>query len=144
MIKFEDVPLELNNNQQADYNVAKTYYDQLVTHIHYVREYGKLLNIPADQLVIHDLSKFSPAEFPFYAQYFHGGKRDKGSKPSKARSGSGTIVRRCVQQLEQAGYVKKIKGKGRMMTPKGQKFMDNTAFEVKSQIISNYPGLEKY
>jgi len=74
----------------------------------------------------------------------YGGKRDKGSKPSKARSGSGTIVRRCVQQLEQAGYVKKIKGKGRMMTPKGQKFLDNTAYEVKSQIVSNYPGLEKY
>jgi small subunit ribosomal protein S19e len=74
----------------------------------------------------------------------YGGKRDKGSKPSKARSGSGTIVRRCVQQLEQAGYVKKIKGKGRMMTPKGQKFMDNTAHEVKSEIVSSYPGLEKY
>ena len=74
----------------------------------------------------------------------YGGKRDKGSKPSKARSGSGTIVRRCVQQLEQAGFVKKIKGKGRIITPKGQKFMDNMAYEVKSQIVSVYPGLEKY
>lgn len=74
----------------------------------------------------------------------YGGKRNRGSKPSHARGGSGTIVRRCVQQLEQVGYVTKIKGKGRIITPKGKKFMDNTAYEVKSQVVSSYPGLEKY
>ena len=42
----------------------------------------------------------------------YGGKRDRGSKPYKARSGSGTITRRALQQLENAGYVTKIKGKG--------------------------------
>jgi small subunit ribosomal protein S19e len=74
----------------------------------------------------------------------YGGKRRRGSKPPKARAGSGTVVRRCVQQLEQAGYVTKIKGKGRVITPKGQKLLDNNAYEVKSAIVSSYPGLEKY
>jgi small subunit ribosomal protein S19e len=74
----------------------------------------------------------------------YSGKRRRGSKPPKARAGSGTIVRRCVQQLEQAGFVTQIKGKGRIITPKGQKFMDNNAYDVKSKIVSSYPGLEKY
>lgn len=74
----------------------------------------------------------------------YGGKRDRGSKPYKARSGSGTIARRALQQLEKAGYVSVIRGRGRVITPKGRTFMDNTANEVKNKISSNYPGLEKY
>lgn len=74
----------------------------------------------------------------------YGGKRDRGSKPYKARSGSGSIVRRAVQQLEVAGYVKKIKGKGRVLTPKGRSFLDNTSHEVVKNIGAYYPGLEKY
>jgi small subunit ribosomal protein S19e len=74
----------------------------------------------------------------------YGGRRDRGSKPYKARKGSGTIARRAVQQLEAAGYVKKVKGKGRMLTPKGQAFMDNTAYEVLKQIDAAYPELKKY
>ena len=57
----------------------------------------------------------------------YGGKRNRGSKPYKARSGSGSIVRRALQQLEKAGYVSKIKGKGRVLTPKGRSFFDNTS-----------------
>ena len=74
----------------------------------------------------------------------YGGKRNRGSKPYKARSGSGTIVRRCVQQLETAGYVTRIKGKGRVITPKGQAFLDNAAKDVVGQVNSSYPGIERY
>jgi small subunit ribosomal protein S19e len=74
----------------------------------------------------------------------YGGKRDRGSKPYKARSGSGTIVRRALQQLEKAGYVSVIKGQGRAITPKGRSFMDNIANELKNKISTYYPGLEKY
>lgn len=74
----------------------------------------------------------------------YGGKRDRGSKPYKARSGSGTIVRRCVQQLESAGYVTRIKGKGRVVTAKGQSFLDNVAKDVVSQLSSSYPGIDRY
>ena len=74
----------------------------------------------------------------------YGGKIDRGSKPYKAKSGSGTIVRRAVQQLEKAGYVGKIKGKGRIITPKGRSFLDNTSNEVIKNIETYYPGLKKY
>jgi len=74
----------------------------------------------------------------------YGGKRDRGSKPYKARSGSGTVTRRAVQQLEKAGYVTKIRGKGRIMTPKGRSFMDNASKEVLNQVKDTYPELEKY
>jgi len=74
----------------------------------------------------------------------YGGKRDRGSKPYKARSGSGSIVRRALQQLEKAGYIKKIKGKGRTLTSKGVSFLDNTANEVIKETSDYYPGLEKY
>ena len=74
----------------------------------------------------------------------YGGKRDKGSKPYKAKRGSGTIVRRAVQQLEKAGYVARIKGKGRVLTPKGRSFLDNTSHEVMKNIQEVYPELKKY
>ena len=74
----------------------------------------------------------------------YGGKRNRGSKPYKARSGSGTIVRRALQQLEKAGYVTKIKGKGRALTPKGRSFLDNASHEVMKDVGSYYPELKKY
>lgn len=74
----------------------------------------------------------------------YGGRRDRGSKPYKARSGSGTIVRRAIQQLEKAGYITKIKGKGRTLTPKGRSFLDNTSKEVMKEVGEYYPELKKY
>ena len=74
----------------------------------------------------------------------YGGKRDRGSKPYKARGGSGSIVRRALQQLEKAGYVTKIKGKGRTLTSKGRSFLDNTSQEVKKNVEAYYPELKKY
>lgn len=74
----------------------------------------------------------------------YGGKKDNGSKSYKARLGSGTITRRAMQQLETAGYVRKIKGKGRSITPEGRQFMDATAQDVLKQVKKHYPSLEKY
>ena len=59
-----------------------------------------------------------------------GGSRDRRVKPYKARKGSGSIVRKALQQLESAGLVTAIKGKGRQITAKGQSFLDNTAHEI--------------
>jgi small subunit ribosomal protein S19e len=74
----------------------------------------------------------------------YGGKRNRGSKPFKAKSGSGSIIRRALQQLEKAGYVTKIKGKGRVLTPKGKSFLDNTSNEVMKEVETYYPELKKY
>lgn len=74
----------------------------------------------------------------------YGGNRDRGSKPNKAMMGSGSVVRRAIQQLEKAGYVTKIKGKGRALTSKGRSFLDNTADEVLKSVEASYPDLKKY
>lgn len=74
----------------------------------------------------------------------YGGKHDKGSKPHKAKSGSGSITRKALQQLEKAGYVNKVRGKGRILTPKGRKLLDNTAYEIQQQLLTQYPSLKKY
>jgi len=74
----------------------------------------------------------------------YGGKKNRGSKPYRARSGSGTIVRRALQQLEKSGYVSKIKGKGRTLTPKGRSFLDNASNEVMKEVVDYYPELKKY
>jgi small subunit ribosomal protein S19e len=74
----------------------------------------------------------------------YGGNRDRGSKPNRARGGSGAIARTIVHQLEKAGYVAAIKGKGRILTSKGRSFLDNTAHEVIQELTSVHPELKKY
>lgn len=73
-----------------------------------------------------------------------GGNVDRGSKPSHARGGSGSIVREAIQQLENAGLVAKMKDKGRVVTPEGQRLLDNTAHEVKHRLLAQIPELGKY
>jgi len=73
-----------------------------------------------------------------------GGPKDRGSKPYKARKGSGSIVRVSLKQLEAAGLVVK-KGKvGRIISPKGQSYLDNMANKVKQDIVKDMPELKKY
>lgn len=74
----------------------------------------------------------------------YGGSYNRGSKPSKARKAGGSIVRRAVQQLEKAGYVTRVKGKGRVLTGKGRSFMDNASKDVMKNVKDYYPGLDKY
>jgi small subunit ribosomal protein S19e len=72
------------------------------------------------------------------------GPKNRGSKPNKTMSSSGSIVRKAIQQLEALEYVKAVKGRGREITPKGRKLMDNMAHEVLKDIISTHPELGKY
>ena len=74
----------------------------------------------------------------------YGGKQDKGSKPYKAKGGSGSIVRNSLQQLEKAGYVTKMRGRGRSLTSKGQSFLDNIAHDTMNNLVNTQPELKKY
>lgn len=74
----------------------------------------------------------------------YGGTRDRGSKPNKARLGSRSIVRAALQQLESAGLVASIKGKGRTITGAGKKLLDNSAHEVAKELETKIPALAKY
>jgi len=63
-----------------DYHIDKdilgAFLDSLVAHIAYVREAGVKLGVAHQQLVQHDLSKFSLEELPYYARNFFGDKAD--------------------------------------------------------------------
>lgn len=59
----------------------------------------------------------------------YGGRKNRGVKPERFKKGSGNIIRKVLQQLEAAGFVKKSK-KGRKITPQGQKYLDNMAYKI--------------
>jgi small subunit ribosomal protein S19e len=60
---------------------------------------------------------------------FYGGKKDRGSKPNAFRKGSGSILRRALQQLETCKFVVHDKT-GRRISPEGQSFMDAMALDT--------------
>ena len=79
---------------------------------------------------------------------YYGSRVRRGAKPERFRAASGKIIRTVLSQLEQAGFVikpeqgknkngrtgqKGRKGrKGRVISPKGQSFLDNTAHVLKN------------
>ncbi len=71
-----------------------------------------------------------------------GGPRDRGSKPNRAKKGSGSVIRESLQQLEKAGFVENVKGEGRRVSGKGRSILDNSAHEVRKTL--EVAGLEKY
>lgn len=71
-----------------------------------------------------------------------GGARDRGSKPNRAKKGSGSVIRESLQQLEKAGLVENVKGEGRKVSAKGRSLLDNSAHDVRKTLA--VPGLAKY
>ncbi|MCK5473922.1 MAG: 30S ribosomal protein S19e [Candidatus Aenigmarchaeota archaeon] len=59
----------------------------------------------------------------------YGSRKNRGFKPEKFFPASGNIIRKILQQLEAAKFVKKDK-KGRVITPLGQKFLNKTASDI--------------
>ncbi|HVL88211.1 MAG TPA: 30S ribosomal protein S19e [Candidatus Thermoplasmatota archaeon] len=74
----------------------------------------------------------------------YGGPRDRGAAPNRAKSGSGSVAREALQQLEAAGLVEPVKGQGRRVTAKGRKLCDAAAHEVAGKLVETIPGLAKY
>jgi small subunit ribosomal protein S19e len=74
---------------------------------------------------------------------FYGGKKRKGVATGAFAKGSGSVVRESLQQLEKAGYVRKLK-KGRQVTPTGQAFLDDMAnkIRIKMQESTKTPSAE--
>jgi small subunit ribosomal protein S19e len=63
----------------------------------------------------------------------YGGRVKMNVKPGHFRKGSGSVARKVLQQLQNAGFVAyQGKGvhKGRIITGKGKSFLDKTAKEV--------------
>lgn len=62
---------------------------------------------------------------------YYGGLKNNGHQPAHFAKGSGKILRVMLQDFEKLEYVKKEK-KGRTIAPKGQKFLDAVAKQVKT------------
>jgi small subunit ribosomal protein S19e len=60
---------------------------------------------------------------------FYGGNKNRGSRPNAFRKGSGSVLRKSLQQLEAAGLIIHDKT-GRRISPAGMKFLDNLSQEV--------------
>ena len=63
----------------------------------------------------------------------YGGKKNRGVKKEHFYKGSGSILRKSLQQLEKVGFVKfaeKGVHKGRIITPKGKSFLDKIATHI--------------
>lgn len=63
----------------------------------------------------------------------YGGKMNRGVAPEHHFKGSGSIIRKALQQLEKAGFVKQVdvkKHKGRVIAPKGKSFLDKIAMQI--------------
>lgn len=73
----------------------------------------------------------------------YGGKQNRGSKPHIKVKGSGSIIRKLVQQLENAGFIELTKS-GRQISSSGRSLIDNVSYELKKELINQYPELEKY
>ncbi|MEM3374786.1 MAG: 30S ribosomal protein S19e [Candidatus Woesearchaeota archaeon] len=66
----------------------------------------------------------------------YGGRKNRGYAPDKTFKGSGNIIRKILQQLEKAGFVKQTQvgvHKGRALTKQGKEFMDNIAKKLLSK-----------
>ncbi len=64
----------------------------------------------------------------------YGGRKNRGRRPEKFKKGSGSIIRKIMQQLETSGLIKKVEetqiNKGRIITSKGQSLLNNAANKV--------------
>lgn len=75
---------------------------------------------------------------------YYGGRKNRGHAPEKFYKAGGSIIRKALQQLEAAGFVEKVPGKGRVITPKGISFLDKIATELKKELEEIIPELKKY
>lgn len=66
----------------------------------------------------------------------YGGRQRRGCQPEIFRKGSGSVIRKILQQLEKSDLIKKTeKGihKGRVIAPKGKSILHKSALEVLKQ-----------
>lgn len=71
----EDV-IWIANQAKIDPASALAFAKSLCAHIKHVQDAGRQIGVPEAQLLIHDDSKWSAEEFPFYTRQFFGDKGD--------------------------------------------------------------------
>lgn len=67
---------------------------------------------------------------------YYGGRKNRGSRPTRHRKAGGKIIRLALQQLENNKLIKKNQKKGRVITPEGQKYL-NEMSKIALEISKN-------
>ena len=58
---------------------------------------------------------------------YYGGKKNRGVKTEHQYKASGKVIRTAVQKLEEKGYLERAQPKGRKLTGKAQKLLNDTS-----------------
>lgn len=74
----------------------------------------------------------------------YGGRTGGKVHREHARQGSGSNIRKIMQQLETAGLIEPSKNKGRVMTREGRRTLDKLAAEIQEELEKKMPELKKY
>jgi small subunit ribosomal protein S19e len=74
----------------------------------------------------------------------YGGRKNRGSKPDRVKKAGGSGIRKTLQQLEAAGLIQTAKPKGRIMSPKGRKLLQEVAGDLSKEMVKTVPELKKY
>ncbi|MCZ2856270.1 MAG: 30S ribosomal protein S19e [Candidatus Bathyarchaeota archaeon] len=74
----------------------------------------------------------------------YGGRKDRGVRPEHARKGGGAIIRKTLQQLEEAKLTKSSGNQGRVVTKQGRSLLDRLSTEIKKELEKQLPELKKY
>ena len=99
--------------------------------------------------ILRKVGRMGPVGVNHLSQAF-GGPKNRGVAPNRATAGSRHVIRTSLQQLEDAGLVAVRRNAagtvnlGRVLTPEGQKLLDEIAHTVRPEAEATYPGLSKY
>jgi small subunit ribosomal protein S19e len=74
----------------------------------------------------------------------YGGRKDRGVRPEHAQKGGGAIIRKTLQQLEEAKLAKSSGNQGRVVTKQGRSLLDRLSTEIKKELEKQLPELKKY
>ena len=74
----------------------------------------------------------------------YGGRKGFTVRPNHASKAGGSNVRKSLQQLESAGLIQKASIKGRIMSPKGRKLLQDVAEDIQKDLVKTSPELKKY
>ena len=135
--------LVVNPNELINRAATKLQSEKLVnppSWSHFVKTGAHKERLPTDEnwwfmrsaAILRNVAKLGPVGTQ-KLRIKYGGRKNRGHKPDKFVQGSGSIIRKSLQQLEASGLVKQTaKGvhKGRILTPKGVSFLDKIAMEI--------------
>ena len=74
----------------------------------------------------------------------YGGRKGFRVSPNHASKAGGSNIRKILQQLEAAQLVQIVSPRGRRMTPKGRKLLQEVADDLHKELAKTAPELSKY